>query len=49
MTDVRFLKNGAEAFPAMFKAVVLATSTIALEMYYIADDRTGRQFHAQLI
>jgi len=49
MTDVRLLKNGAEAFPAMFKAINCATSSIVLEMYYIADDRTGREFRLQLI
>jgi cardiolipin synthase A/B len=49
MTTIRLLKNGVEAFPAMFHAVDQAESSIALEMYIIADDETGRLFREHLI
>jgi cardiolipin synthase len=49
MTTVRLLKNGNEAFPAMFKAIDGARKCIALEMYVIADDETGREFRSHLI
>jgi cardiolipin synthase len=48
MTTVRLLKNGVEAFPAMFHAIDHAVSSIALEMYIIADDKTGRQLRERL-
>jgi cardiolipin synthase len=48
MTTVRLLKNGAEAFPAMFSAIREAGRSIALEMYIIADDETGREFRNHL-
>jgi cardiolipin synthase A/B len=48
MTTVRLLKNGKEAFPAMFKAIERAGSCIALEMYLVADDETGREFRSHL-
>lgn len=48
MTTVRLLKNGSEAFPAMFKAIERAGSCIALEMYLVADDETGREFRSHL-
>ncbi len=48
MTTVRLLKNGAEAFPAMFAAMSGAVQSIALEMYIIADDETGREFRSHL-
>ncbi len=48
MTTVRLLKNGSEAFPAMFAAVDRAGSCIALEMYIFADDETGREFRQHL-
>jgi cardiolipin synthase A/B len=48
MTTVRLLKNGAEAFPAMFAAMDRAVSSIALEMYIIADDDAGREFRDHL-
>lgn len=48
-TTVRLLKNGSEAFPAMFKAIDRAESCIALEMYFIADDGTGREFQSRLV
>ncbi len=46
MTSVRLLKNGVEAFPAMFGAMDRAMSFIALEMYIVADNETGREFLA---
>jgi cardiolipin synthase len=49
MTTVRLLKNGTEAFPAMFKAIDAARSRIALEMYIVADDETGREFRSHLV
>ncbi len=48
MTTVRLLKNGAEAFPAMFMAIDRAVYSIALEMYIIADDDAGRQLRDHL-
>jgi len=48
MTTVRLLKNGAEAFPAMFAAIQEASRSIALEMYIIADDETGRELRNHL-
>jgi phosphatidylserine/phosphatidylglycerophosphate/cardiolipin synthase-like enzyme len=41
MTTIRLLKNGAEAFPAMFAAIQGASRCVALEMYIVADDATG--------
>ena len=49
MPFVRLLKNGADAFPAMFDAIDRAAHSIALEMYIIADDGTGREFRAHLV
>ncbi len=48
MTTVRLLKNGVEAFPAMFAAIHRAVRSIALEMYIVADDKTGREFRNHL-
>lgn len=48
MTSIRLLKNGSEAFPAMFAAIQRASRSIALEMYFIADDETGREFRNHL-
>jgi cardiolipin synthase len=49
MTSVRLLKNGVEAFPAMFDAIDRAASSVALEMYIIADDGTGRELREHLV
>jgi len=49
MTTVHLLKNGNEAFPAMFKAMDGARTCIALEMYAVADDETGREFRSHLV
>ncbi len=48
MTSVRLLKNGSEAFPAMFAAIDRAASSIELEMYIFADDETGQEFLGRL-
>ncbi len=48
MHNVRLLKNGGEAFPAMFQAIDNASTCIAVEMYLVADDRTGREFRSRL-
>lgn len=49
MTTFRLLKSGSEAFPAMFSAIRRAVHSIALEMYIIADDETGRELNDLLI
>lgn len=49
MATIRLLKNGVEAFPAMFAAIDRAESCIALEMYIISDDATGREFREHLV
>ena len=48
MTTVRLLKNGAEAFPAMFTAIQRAVYSIALEMYIISEDETGSELRFHL-
>lgn len=48
MTTVRLLKNGVEAFPAMFEAIHRAASSVILEMYIVADDETGRELRGHL-
>jgi cardiolipin synthase len=49
MNAVRLLKNGQEAFPAMFHAMERAETSIALEMYIVSDDNTGRAFRDRLV
>ena len=49
MTTVRLLKNGVVAFPAMFEAIDRAQTSVALEMYTVADDGTAREFLARLV
>ncbi len=49
MTSVLLLKNGSEAFPAMFRSIDGARACIALEMYVVADDGTGREFLSRLV
>jgi len=49
MTTIRLLKNGMEAFPTMFSAIDRAVSSVALEMYIVKDDETGREFREHLI
>ncbi len=48
MHDVRLLRNGSEAFPAIFDAIDGAASCVAVEMYLIADDGTGRELRSRL-
>jgi len=49
MTTVRLLKNGIEAFPAMFAAMERAVTSLSFEMYIIADDETGRELREYLV
>lgn len=49
MTTAKLLKNGIEAFPAMFAAIAGARSCIALKMYIFSDDETGREFRSHLV
>lgn len=49
MSVVRLLKNGEQAFPAMFEAIDHAAVSIALEMYIVADDSTGQEYREHLI
>ncbi|OGW33915.1 MAG: hypothetical protein A2010_02725 [Nitrospirae bacterium GWD2_57_9] len=49
MTTVRLLKNGREAFPAMFASIDAARFRIALEMYIVSDDGTGRELREHLV
>ncbi len=49
MTSLRLLKNGEEIFPAMYEAIGNARSCVAVEMYIIADDATGREFRDHLV
>jgi cardiolipin synthase len=49
MTALRLLKNGSEAFPAIFAAIDRAGVSVALEMYIYADDGTGREFRKHLV
>jgi len=48
ISSVCLLKNGEAAFPAMFAAIDHAALSIALEMYVVADDETGRKFRSHL-
>jgi cardiolipin synthase len=45
---VRFLRDGAEAFPAMLEAIKGASREVLLEMYWFGADRIGRRFLAAL-
>jgi cardiolipin synthase len=49
MTTVHLLKNGIEAFPAMFEAMERAVTSLSFEMYIIADDETGRELREYLV
>lgn len=49
MVKIRLLKNGAEAFPAMFDAMESAMISIALEMYIFVNDETGRKVRDCLV
>jgi cardiolipin synthase A/B len=47
--DVRLLRDGAEAFPAMLAAIAAAAREIVLEFYWFAPDRIGRRFLDALV
>ena len=47
--EVRILKNGEQAFPAMFQAIEDARCHIHIEFYIIEDDTIGKQFKELLI
>jgi cardiolipin synthase A/B len=42
--EVRLLRDGAEAFPAMLEAIAAAESEILVEYYWIGTDTIGRRF-----
>jgi cardiolipin synthase A/B len=46
--EVRLLRDGAAAFPAMLDAIARAQKEVLLEMYWVGDDRVGGQFRAAL-
>jgi cardiolipin synthase A/B len=46
--DVRLLRDGAAAFPAMLEAIAGAKSEILLEMYWIGADQVGERFRDAL-
>jgi cardiolipin synthase len=46
--DVRLLRDGREAFPAMLAAIESATDEILLEMYWIGADAVGSTFRDAL-
>jgi cardiolipin synthase len=46
---VRFLRDGAVAFPAMLQAIASAKREVLLEMYWLAADRVGEQFRSVLV
>ena len=43
-TDVRLLRDGIEAFPAMIEAIAGARTTVRFENFIFAGDTTGRSF-----
>ena len=43
-TDVRVLRDGVEAFPAMLEAISGATQRVCFENFIFAGDATGRSF-----
>ena len=43
-TDVRLLRDGIEAFPAMIEAITGARTTVRFENFIFAGDTTGRSF-----
>lgn len=46
--QVRLLRDGCEAFPAMLGAIAAAKSEILLEMYWVGDDAVGARFRDAL-
>lgn len=47
--EVRLLRDGAEAFPAMLEAIARAEEDVLLEMYWVGDDACGRSFRDALV
>lgn len=43
-TEVRILRDGKEAFPAMFELIDAARSEVLFENFIFAGDETGRRF-----
>jgi cardiolipin synthase len=48
-SEVRLLRDGAQAFPAMLEAILAAEREIVLEFYWIAPDRIGHRFRDALV
>ena len=46
--QVRLLRDGVEAFPAMLDAISKAEKEILLEMYWVGDDEVGTRFRDAL-
>jgi cardiolipin synthase len=46
--EVRLLRDGVQAFPAMLAAIAEAQREILLEMYWVGDDVVGRRFRDAL-
>jgi cardiolipin synthase len=46
--DVRLLRDGSEAYPAMLRAIAAAEREVLLEMYWFQGDRTGIAFRDAL-
>ncbi len=47
-SEVRLLRDGGEAFPAMLEAIAGATREVLLEFYWITPDVVGRRFRDAL-
>jgi cardiolipin synthase len=47
--EVRLLRDGAEAFPAMLAAIASAKREILLEMYWVGPDAVGTKFRQALV
>lgn len=48
-STVRYLRDGAQAYPAMLEAIAGAREQVLLEMYWFGSDRTGRRFAEALM
>lgn len=46
--DVRLLRDGVEAFPAMLDAIAAAQREVILEMYWVGPDAVGHRFRDAL-
>src|SRR5258707_12926048 len=47
--EVRLLRDGSSAYPAMLDAIARARTEVLLEMYWVAADRIGARFRDALI